>query len=83
MSFLSLTPECCFRPLSKTREWTEELALSGRRVLDFKREEERVNGVQENGIAMNSLVQEVKFNYGVSDDRKSSNNMLYTGACVI
>ncbi|XP_073959855.1 FHIP family protein AGAP011705-like isoform X2 [Choristoneura fumiferana] len=77
MSFLSLTPECCFRPLSKTREWTEELALSGRRVLDFKREEERVNGVQENGIAMNSLVQEVKFNYGNPNETLFGNYHAY------
>lgn len=66
VAFLSLTPRCCGRPLEKTRDWVDELALSGRRVLDFKQEDERrINGVNE-GIAMRNLVQEVRFNYGVS-----------------
>lgn len=66
VAFLSLTPRCCNRPLEKTREVVDELALSGRRVLDIKREDERrINGYSED-IVMNNLVQEVKFNYGVS-----------------
>jgi hypothetical protein len=68
VAFLSLTPRCCMmRPLDKTKDWVDELALSGRRVLDFKQEDDtkKVNGVND-GIAMKYLVQEVRFNYGVS-----------------
>lgn len=41
--------------------------MSGRRIVEFNIEEERrqMNGVYE-GIAMDNLVQEFKFNYGVS-----------------
>lgn len=65
-AFLSLTPRCCQRPIEKTRQWVDDLAMSGRRVLDFRKEDDKkYNGVHED-IAMNNLVQEVKFNYGVS-----------------
>ncbi|XP_063548322.1 FHIP family protein AGAP011705 [Cydia strobilella] len=76
MSFLSLSPQCCFRSLSRTRAWVDELAMSGRRVLDLKRDDERVNGVQD-GIAMNSLVQEIKFNYGNPNDTLFGNYHAY------
>ncbi|XP_063832443.1 FHIP family protein GH13096 isoform X1 [Ostrinia nubilalis] len=77
MAFLSLTPRCCSRPLEKTREWVDEMALSGRRVLDFKQEEERrINGVNE-GIAMKSLVQEVRFNYGNPNETLFANYHAY------
>ncbi|XP_013139619.1 PREDICTED: UPF0518 protein GJ17503-like isoform X2 [Papilio polytes] len=63
-AFLNLTPKCCMRPLEKTRAWVNELALTGKRVLDFRKEDdERINGVH-GDIAMNSLVQEVNFDYG-------------------
>lgn len=66
VAFLSLTPKCCTRPLEKTRQWVDDLALSGRRVLEFKiQDDRRVNGYNED-IAMNNLVQEFRFNYGVS-----------------
>ncbi|KPJ18537.1 UPF0518 protein GF15501 [Papilio machaon] len=65
LAFLDLTPECCTRPLEKTRAWVNELALSGKRVLDFRKDDEdrRINGVH-GDIAMNSLVKEVNFDYG-------------------
>lgn len=67
VAFLGLAPRCCSRPLDKTIEWVDELAVSGRRILDFKRDEDnrRLNGVY-GDIAMSNLVQEVKFNYGVN-----------------
>ncbi|CAH0731765.1 unnamed protein product, partial [Brenthis ino] len=65
VSFLGLSPKCCSRPVEKTKEWVDELALSGRRVLDFKRDDDnrRMNGVH-GEIAMNNLVHEVNFDYG-------------------
>lgn len=67
VAFLGLSPKCCMRPVQKTREWVDELAISGRRVLEFRREDEnrRVNGVH-GDIAMSNLVHEVNFDYGVS-----------------
>lgn len=67
VAFLGLSPNCCSRPVEKTREWVDEMALSGRRVLDYKRDDDnrRANGVH-NDIAMNHLVHEVNFDYGVS-----------------
>ncbi|KAL0868371.1 hypothetical protein ABMA27_007888 [Loxostege sticticalis] len=77
VAFLSLTPRCCGRPLEKTRDWVDELALSGRRVLDFKQEDERrINGVNE-GIAMRNLVQEVRFNYGNPNETLYGNYHAY------
>lgn len=78
MAFLSLTPRCCSRPLEKTREWVDELAVSGRRVLDFKREDEtrRINGFNED-IVLNNLVQEVKFNYGNPNETLFGNYHAY------
>ncbi|CAK1594025.1 unnamed protein product [Parnassius mnemosyne] len=65
VAFLRLTPKCCTRPLEKTRAWVNEMALSGRRVLDFRRDDEsgRINGMH-GDIAMNKLVHEVNFDYG-------------------
>lgn len=64
VAFLDLSPKCCSRPVEKTRQWVRELDMSGRRVLDFRREEERpVNGVHDE-IVMKNLVNEVNFNYG-------------------
>lgn len=50
----------------QTRQWVDELAQSGRRVLDLKSDNERrFNGVHDD-IAMSHLVHELKVNYGVS-----------------
>ena len=67
ISLLGLSPKCCMRSVDKTKKWVDELALSGRRVLDFRRDDEnrRVNGVH-GDIAMSNLVHEVNFDYGVS-----------------
>ncbi|XP_059051686.1 FHIP family protein AGAP011705-like [Achroia grisella] len=77
-AFLSLTPRCCSRPLEKTREWVDELSVSGRRILDFKREDEtrRINGFNED-IVLNNLVQEVKFNYGNPNETLYGNYHAY------
>lgn len=66
VAFIGLRPRCCVRPVEKTRQWVDELAQSGRRVLDFKREDDnrRVNGTH-GDIVMNNLVHEVNFDYGV------------------
>ncbi|XP_039759985.1 UPF0518 protein GJ17503 isoform X2 [Pararge aegeria] len=73
VAFLGLRPNCCSRPLEKTKEWVDEMALSGRRVLDFKinYDNRRVNGVH-NDIAMNNLVHEANYDYG------NPNETLYT-----
>lgn len=65
ISLLGLSPKCCMRPVDKTKKWVDELALSGRRVLDFRSDDEnrRVNGVH-GDIAMSNLVHEVNFDYG-------------------
>ncbi|KAL4713026.1 hypothetical protein ACJJTC_014660 [Scirpophaga incertulas] len=77
IAFLALSPECCTRPIEKTREWVDDLALSGRRVLDLKLEDEkRINGVND-GIAMTSLVQEVRFNYGNPNETLYANYHAY------
>ncbi|XP_026332235.1 UPF0518 protein GF15501 isoform X3 [Hyposmocoma kahamanoa] len=78
VAFLGLSPRCCSRPLDKTIEWVEELALSGRRILDLKRDDDnrRLNGVY-GDIAMNNLVQEVKFNYGNPNDTLFGNYHAY------
>ncbi|XP_041983152.1 FHIP family protein CG3558 isoform X2 [Aricia agestis] len=77
VAFLSLRPRVCKRPLEKTQQWVEELALSGRRVLDLKRESDRrVNGVHED-IALNSLVQEVKIDYGNPNESLYGNYHAY------
>lgn len=67
VAFLELTPRCCSRPLEKTRAWVNEMALNGRRVLDFRGDDDvrKINGVQ-GDIAMSNLVHEVNFDYGVS-----------------
>ncbi|KAJ2954859.1 hypothetical protein O0L34_g3177 [Tuta absoluta] len=78
VAFLGLSPRCCSRPLTKTKQWVDEMALSGRRLLDFKRgdDDKRVNGMH-GDIAMNNLVQEVKFNYGNPNDTLFSNYHAY------
>ncbi|KAM3962112.1 LOW QUALITY PROTEIN: FHIP family protein GH13096 [Aphomia sociella] len=78
MAFLSLAPRCCSRPLEKTKEWVDELAISGRRVLDFKREEEtrRINGFNDD-IVLKNLVQEVKCNYGNPNETLFGNYHAY------
>ncbi|RVE49313.1 hypothetical protein evm_006026 [Chilo suppressalis] len=78
VAFLSLTPRCCARPLNKTREWVDEMAHSGRRVLDFKQDEDsrKVNGVHD-GIAMKNLVHEVRFNYGNPNETLYANYHAY------
>ncbi|KAJ0172140.1 hypothetical protein K1T71_012113 [Dendrolimus kikuchii] len=77
VAFLGLTPKCCKRPLENTRQWVDDLALSGRRVLEFKiYDDRRVNGVNED-IAMNSLVQEVRFNYGNPNETLFGNYHAY------
>ncbi|XP_049885579.1 FHIP family protein GJ17503 isoform X2 [Pectinophora gossypiella] len=78
IAFLGLSPRCCSRPLDKTREWVDEMALSGRRILDFKRDDEhrRVNGVH-GDIAMSNLVQEIKFNYGNPNETLFGNYHAY------
>ncbi|CAH2230724.1 jg12022 [Pararge aegeria aegeria] len=83
VAFLGLRPNCCSRPLEKTKEWVDEMALSGRRVLDFKINDDnrRVNGVH-NDIAMNNLVHEANYDYGVRRNvqahplRKETNHRL-------
>ncbi|XP_030032429.1 UPF0518 protein GJ17503 isoform X2 [Manduca sexta] len=77
VAFLSLTPRCCARPIEKTKQWVDELALSGRRVLDFKRDDERrINGVHDD-IALNHLVQETKINYGNPNETLYGNYHAY------
>ncbi|XP_052744395.1 FHIP family protein AAEL005291 isoform X2 [Bicyclus anynana] len=77
-AFLGLSPNCCSRPVEKTREWVDDMALSGRRVLDFKTSDEnrQVNGVH-NEIAMNNLVHEVNFDYGNPKETLFSNYHAY------
>ncbi|XP_072933245.1 FHIP family protein AGAP011705-like isoform X2 [Epargyreus clarus] len=77
MAFLALSPKCCSRPIEKTKEWVDELAMSGRRVLDLRRDDDRrVNGV--NGdIAMSNLVHEVNFDYGNPNETLYSNYHAY------
>ncbi|XP_047537499.1 FHIP family protein GJ17503-like isoform X1 [Vanessa atalanta] len=78
MAFIGLSPRCCTRPVEKTREWVDELALSGRRVLDFKRDDDnrRMNGVH-GDIAMNNLVHEVNFDYGNPNETLYNNYHAY------
>ncbi|XP_053615503.1 FHIP family protein GJ17503 isoform X2 [Plodia interpunctella] len=78
VAFLSLSPRCCHRPLEKTKIWVDDLALTGRRVLDFKREDDmrRINGFNED-IVMSNLVQEVKFNYGNPNETLIGNYHAY------
>ncbi|XP_068619966.1 FHIP family protein GH13096-like isoform X2 [Battus philenor] len=78
VAFQELTPQCLTRPLEKTRAWVNDLALSGKRVLDFRKEEEnnRINGVH-GDIAMNSLVHEVNFDYGNPNETLYGNYHAY------
>ncbi|XP_034836130.1 FHIP family protein GJ17503-like isoform X1 [Maniola hyperantus] len=78
VAFLGLSPNCCSRPLGKTREWVDEMALSGRRVLDIRREDDnrRLNGVH-NEFAMNNLVHEINFDYGNPNDTLYNNYHAY------
>ncbi|CAH2054269.1 unnamed protein product, partial [Iphiclides podalirius] len=78
VAFLALSPRCCSRPLEKTRAWINEMALNGRRVLDFRGEDDgrRINGV--NGdIAMSNLVHEVNFDYGNPNESLYGNYHAY------
>lgn len=77
VAFQGLTPRCCMRPLEMTRQWVDDLALSGRRILEFRiQDERRVNGVNED-IAMNNLVQEFRFNYGNPNETLFGNYHAY------
>ncbi|XP_061379790.1 FHIP family protein GJ17503-like isoform X2 [Danaus plexippus] len=78
VAFLGLSPNCCMRSVRKTREWVDELAMSGRRILDFKCDSDnrRVNGVH-GDIAMSNLVQEVNFDYGNPNETLFSNYHAY------
>ncbi|CAH2095477.1 unnamed protein product [Euphydryas editha] len=78
VAFLGLRPRCCMRPVEKTRQWVDDLALSGRRVLDFKREDEnrRVNGMH-GDIVMTNLVHEVNFDYGNPNETLYNNYHAY------
>ncbi|KAG7309133.1 hypothetical protein JYU34_005055 [Plutella xylostella] len=78
-AYLSLAPNICTRPLEKTRKFVEELEMSGRRVLEFPRHDDGrryMNGVSE-GIAMDNLVKEVKFNYGNPNESLIGNYHAY------
>ncbi|XP_026735300.1 UPF0518 protein GJ17503 isoform X2 [Trichoplusia ni] len=77
IAFLGLSPRCCLRPMEKTRQWVDELAQSGRRVLDLKSDNERrFNGVHDD-IAMSHLVHELKVNYGNPNDTLFGNYHAY------
>ncbi|XP_045454423.1 FHIP family protein GH13096-like [Melitaea cinxia] len=78
VAFIGLRPRCCVRPVEKTRQWVDELAQSGRRVLDFKREDDnrRVNGTH-GDIVMNNLVHEVNFDYGNPNETLYNNYHAY------
>ncbi|CAH0677881.1 unnamed protein product [Spodoptera exigua] len=77
IAFLGLSPRCCSRPMEMTKQWIEELAMSGRRVLDLKSDNERrVNGLHDD-IAMSSLVHEIKVNYGNPNDTLFGNYHAY------
>ncbi|XP_022815359.1 UPF0518 protein GF15501-like isoform X1 [Spodoptera litura] len=77
IAFLGLSPRCCSRPMEMTKHWIDELAMSGRRVLDLKSDNERrVNGVHDD-IAMSSLVHEIKVNYGNPNDTLFGNYHAY------
>ncbi|CAH0596429.1 unnamed protein product [Chrysodeixis includens] len=77
IAFLGLSPRCCARPMEKTRQWVDELAQSGRRVLDLRSDNERrFNGVHDD-IAMSSLVHELKVNYGNPNDTLYGNYHAY------
>ncbi|XP_063896834.1 FHIP family protein GF15501 isoform X1 [Helicoverpa armigera] len=77
VAFLGLSPRCCARPMEMTKQWIEELALTGRRVLDLRSEaERRVNGVHDD-IAMSHFVHELKVNYGNPNDTLYGNFHAY------
>lgn len=77
VAFLGLSPKCCLRPVEKTRQWCDDLALSGRRVLDFSgNNERRMNGVHDE-YAMNNLVNESKINYGNPNETVYGNYHAY------
>ncbi|XP_038207512.1 UPF0518 protein v1g243165-like [Zerene cesonia] len=77
MAFLDLQPKCCQRPLVYTRQWVDDMALSGKRVLDLRPgDESRVNGVH-GDIAMNNLVQEINFDYGNPNETLIGNYHAY------
>ncbi|XP_045503869.1 FHIP family protein AGAP011705 isoform X1 [Colias croceus] len=77
IAFLDLQPKCCERPLACTRQWVDDMALSGKRVLDLRPgEESRVNGMH-GDIAMNNLVQEVCFDYGNPNETLIGNYHAY------
>uniref|UniRef100_A0A2A4K0J7 FHF complex subunit HOOK-interacting protein C-terminal domain-containing protein n=1 Tax=Heliothis virescens TaxID=7102 RepID=A0A2A4K0J7_HELVI len=77
VAFLGLSPRCCARPMEMTKQWIDDLALTGRRVLDFKSDSERrVNGVHDD-IAMSHFVHEIKVNYGNPNDTLYGNFHAY------
>ncbi|KAJ8711841.1 hypothetical protein PYW08_008795 [Mythimna loreyi] len=77
IAYLGLSPRCCARPMEMTKQWVDELALSGRRVLDLKSEHDRrMNGVHDD-IAMSHLVHEIKVNYGNPNDTLYGNYHAY------
>ncbi|CAB3233314.1 unnamed protein product [Arctia plantaginis] len=75
VAFLSLSPKCCSRPMERTKQWCDELAISGRRVLDFN-EERRINGVHD-GLPMSNLAHETKVNYGNPNETLYGNYHAY------
>ncbi|XP_075984477.1 FHIP family protein GJ17503-like isoform X2 [Anticarsia gemmatalis] len=77
VAFLQLAPKCCQRPMEKTKQWCDELALSGRRVLDFNvNPERRLNGTHDE-FAMSNLVHETKTNYGNPNESLYNNYHAY------
>ncbi|GBP59437.1 UPF0518 protein GF15501 [Eumeta japonica] len=80
IAFLDLSPKCCLKPLSSTREWSEDLFRNGRRILDFSFKDDNEerwlqNAINEQSIMMNNLVQEVSFNYGAEKNNNSTVGM--------
>ncbi|CAK1545484.1 unnamed protein product [Leptosia nina] len=76
-AFLDLTPKCCQRPLESTKKWVQDMATTGRKVLDINLESNnRVNGVQ-GDIALSDLVQEINFDYGNPNDTLIGNYHAY------
>ncbi|CAF4880714.1 unnamed protein product [Pieris macdunnoughi] len=77
LAFLELSPKCCKRPLESTKAWVEEMAASGRKVLELSsNDSRRVNGVH-GDIAMNDLVQDINFDYGNPNETLISNYHAY------
>lgn len=79
-ALLSITPKSSQRPAYLTRAFVEDLAATGKRVLDFRPKDEtdrRGNRFNDQNIAMNNLVQEVNFNYGNPNETLFGNHHAY------